>query len=56
MNYNVTIGEKLTYPVCGKIFTATKDTMYIAAGGFVCEWKCFLKCGKKGKTDGDYGN
>lgn len=41
-NYNVTIGEKLVCPVCGKEFKATDDTKYIARGGFTCDWKCFL--------------
>lgn len=42
MNYNPTIGEKLTCPVCGKVFPVSEDTKYIAAGGFTCSWKCFL--------------
>ena len=34
----------LICPVCGKEFEADEDTMYIAAGGYVCDWKkCFMK-------------
>ena len=33
---------KLICPVCGKEFTASDDTKYIAGGGFTCDWKCFL--------------
>lgn len=42
MNYNPTIGETLTCPVCNESFTVSEDTKYIAAGGFTCNWKCFL--------------
>lgn len=42
VNFNVTIGEKLICPVCGKEFKATEDTKYIAGGGYTCDWKCFL--------------
>jgi hypothetical protein len=41
-NFNVTIGEKLICPVCGKEFIASDGTKYIVAGGFTCSWKCFL--------------
>lgn len=36
-------GEILTCPVCGKEFPVSEDTNYYCAGGYVCEWKCFLK-------------
>lgn len=36
-------GDTLTCPVCGKEFQVNDDTNYICAGGYVCEWKCFLK-------------
>lgn len=42
MNYNPTIGETLTCPVCGKDFKVSEDTKYIATGGFTCSWKCFM--------------
>lgn len=37
------VGETFTCTVCGKEFNATDDTRYIAAGGYTCGWKCFLK-------------
>lgn len=36
-------GAKLICPVCQKEFTVDDDTNYFCAGGYVCEWKCFLK-------------
>ena len=36
-------GAKLICPVCQKQFTVDDDTNYFCAGGYVCEWKCFLK-------------
>jgi len=39
---DVKLGEKLVCTVCGKEFTVTEDTKYIAKGGYVCNWKCFL--------------
>ena len=33
----------LICPVCGKEFKPNDDTKYIIAGGYVCDWKCFLK-------------
>ena len=34
----------LICPVCGKEFKADENTMYIANGGYVCDWKkCFMK-------------
>ena len=38
----IVIGEKLDCPVCGKEFKVTSDTCYVANGGYVCSWKCFL--------------
>lgn len=37
----LTLGEKLTCPVCGKEFKVTEDTVYITTG-YTCSWKCFL--------------
>lgn len=39
----IVIGEKLDCPVCGKEFKVTSDTCYVANGGYVCSWKCFLR-------------
>ena len=39
----LTVGERLTCPVCNKEFKVTDDTCYIVAGGYTCSWKCFLK-------------
>lgn len=36
-------GAKLICPVCQKEFIVDDDTNYFCAGGYVCEWKCFLK-------------
>jgi hypothetical protein len=33
----------LICPVCGNGFEANEDTRYIIAGGYTCDWKCFLK-------------
>lgn len=51
INFNVTIGDKLICPVCGKEFTVTEDTKYIAAGGFTCDWKCFMVKAREPKQD-----
>lgn len=40
---------KLTCPVCGEKFKPDENTKYIAAGGYTCDWKCFLKVVKKPK-------
>ncbi len=38
----------LICPVCGKEFEADEDTMYIANGGYVCDWKkCFMKVARE---------
>ena len=42
MNFDVTIGEKLNCPICGKQFIASDDTKYIIGNAFTCDWKCFL--------------
>lgn len=36
-------GAILICPVCSKEFPVTEETNYYCAGGYVCEWKCFLK-------------
>ena len=36
-------GAKLICPVCQKEFTVDDNTNFYCAGGYVCEWKCFLK-------------
>ena len=36
------VQEKLICPVCGKEFPINDDTKYIVAGGYTCNWKCFL--------------
>lgn len=46
MNFNAVIGETLVCPVCGKSFKVTEDTKYVAAGGFTCDWNCFLVVAK----------
>ena len=51
VNFNVTIGEKLICPVCGKEFRVSEDTKYIAAGGYTCSWKCFLVKAKEPKIN-----
>lgn len=38
----INVGDILICPVCNKEFKATEDTKYIAKGGYICEWKCFL--------------
>lgn len=39
---DVKLGEKLICSMCGKEFKVTEDTKYIAKGGYVCNWRCFL--------------
>ena len=39
---NANVQEKLICPVCGKEFPVSDDTKYIVAGGYTCNWKCFL--------------
>ena len=36
-------GATLTCPVCQKEFIVDESTKFYCAGGYVCEWKCFLK-------------
>lgn len=47
----VQIGDILICPVCNKEFKATDDTKYIAKGGYVCSWKCFLARVKEGEAE-----
>lgn len=49
MRNNVDTPSKSLYPqgnlicsVCGESFKANDDTRYIIAGGYTCDWKCFL--------------
>ena len=42
-NDKLILGEKLSCPICGKEYKVNADTCYIAGGGYVCSWKCFLK-------------
>jgi len=35
-------GDSYICPVCEKEFVFTKEHMYIAKGGHVCSWRCFL--------------
>lgn len=44
---NSTSEEKLTCPICGKVFNFNDDTRYIIAGGYTCSWKCFLNESKR---------
>ena len=37
----------LICPVCREEFKPNDDTKYIIAGGYVCDWKCFLKESKR---------
>ena len=39
--------EKLICTVCGKEFEPDDDTKYIIAGGYTCDWKCFLNEAKR---------
>lgn len=39
--------DKLICPVCGKEFIPNDDTNYIIAGGYTCNWKCFLDEAKR---------
>ena len=47
---------KLVCPVCGKEFEPNDDTKYIIDGGYVCDWKCFLKEVKKRKAAKEVDN
>lgn len=38
----IKLGDRLVCPICNKEFKTTEDTKYIAGGGYVCSWKCFL--------------
>ena len=51
MNFNIVIGEILICPVCGKSFKVSEDTKYIIAGGFTCDWKCFMVKAREPKQD-----
>lgn len=42
LNVDLFAENMLTCPVCGKTFEKGPDTKYIIAGGYVCDWKCFL--------------
>lgn len=39
--------EKLICTVCGEEFEPDDDTKYIIAGGYTCDWKCFLNEAKR---------
>lgn len=47
----IKLGDRLVCPICNKEFTATEDTKYIAGGGYVCAWKCFLARVKETQAD-----
>ena len=36
-------GDILICPVCDKEFPVDETTCFICKGGYVCDWKCFLK-------------
>lgn len=41
-NTNEASSEMLICPICGKKFEPNDDTKYIIAGGYTCDWECFL--------------
>lgn len=43
-------GNSYICPVCEKEFVFTKEHMYIAKGGYVCSWRCFLDHVKQSPT------
>ncbi len=43
----VDTSNKLICSVCGQEFTPDDDTKYIIAGGYTCDWKCFLNEAKR---------
>lgn len=47
----IKLGDRLVCPICNNEFTATEDTKYIAGGGYVCTWKCFLTRVKETQAD-----
>lgn len=47
--------EKLICTVCGKEFEPDDDTKYIIAGGYTCNWKCFLNEVKRRDAEKEKG-